>query len=514
MARITEMINISEILRRLRAQEGTNRIKRELGVHKTVIKRVREMAASHNWLDANTPLPDEHTLFQAYKSLFKKESQPHILDPYLDEITTWRENKESFVVIRHKLNDRLGSPLIKDTALRDYFRRKFPKILPIVMRRETEYGIAELDFGYLGRTIDDGGKRRKTWFTSVRFRASREAYREKVFRTDIRTVIKAIQNAFNAFGGVPRVLVIDNFKAAVAKAHLYDPTITKSFYEFAKHTGFLLSPCKPFTARHKGGVESDVKYVKGNFLPLVKDYEKQRGFDIIRAEILNERFAWWNREHARKRRIREAGNRSVEELFSEEFEHLRELPQTPYEPVEWATVKVRLDWHVQYASSYYSVPYKNRGKSAEIRASSQWIEVFIEHELIARHRRNMERGRRVTVKEHGPTASMEYLESSRSFILDKALKIGVNAEKVVRMLLDDSVIDRRRSALGIVFLTKRFPAERIEKACVRALFFNISHYHNVKNILEKNMEDLPMENPVDARGQMFFVFSRDESLYH
>ncbi len=514
MARITDMIQLSEILRRLRRGEGTNTIHRELGSHKTVIRRVRELAQSRDWLDRLSPLPDEHELLIAYRSLFAPGERKHPLDAYKDDIKNWREDRESFVVIRHKLNDRLGGDIIKDTALRDYVRRHFPSLPTAVTRREVELSVAELDFGYLGKTIDETGRLRKTWFISVRLRASRHAYRAKLYRTDLRTVIAAIQNAFQAFGGVPRVLVIDNFKAAVAKAHQYDPTITKSFYEFAKHAGFLLSPCRPYSPRHKGGVESDVKYVKGNFLPLLRDYERERGHETIRARVIDERFSRWNREIAMKRRIREAGNRTVEELFSEECEHLSALPETLYEIVEWSSnVTVRPYWHVQYETNLYSVPYRNCGKKAEIRATTGHVEVFIDHELVARHGRCYERGKKITVREHGPAASFEYLEMTRSFLLRKADTIGPHARRVIESLLDDSVIDRTRSARGIVFLTKKYPPARIEKACKRALFFNIPHYHNVKHILERKLDEEPMEHVPDVNGQLPLMFARDGSAY-
>lgn len=514
MARITDMIQLSEILRRIRRGEGTNSIHEELGSHKTVIKQVRDLAHERKWADPETPLPDEHEISTAYRSLFGPRERVHVLDAYRDEIKSWREAQESFVVIRHKLNDRLGGDIVKDTALRDYVHRHFPSLPAAVTRRDVEWSVAELDFGYLGKTLDATGVLRKTWFLSVRLRGSRHAYREKLFHTDLRTVIAAIQNAFRFFGGVPRVLIIDNFKAAVAKAHRYDPTITKGFYEFAKHAGFLLSPCRPYSPQHKGGVESDVKYVKGNFLPLLRDHERQRGHETIRASVIDERLSWWNRDIAMKRRIREAGNRTVEELFADESEHLNPLPETDYEIVEWSSnVTVRPHWHVQYETNLYSVPYRNRGKKAEIRATAGHVEMFIDHELVARHARCYERGKKVTLKEHGPEAAIEYLETTRPFLLKKADAIGPHTRRLVESLLEDRVIDRTRSARGIVFLTKKYPPGRIEKACERALFFNIPYYQNVKHILERKLEEGPLEHVSDANGQLLFMFARDGNAY-
>ena len=90
--------------------------------------------------------------------------------------------------------------------------------------------------GLLGKTADNDGKLKKTWFTSVRFRGSRYAYREVLWRTDLRTVIAAIQNAFKYFGAVPLVLVIDNSTAAVAKARSIDDSNTLSMCRSSRST--------------------------------------------------------------------------------------------------------------------------------------------------------------------------------------------------------------------------------------------------------------------------------------
>lgn len=86
MARITDMIQLSEILRRIRRGEGTNRIHKELGTHKTIIKQVRDLACERKWIDRETPLPDEYEISTAYRSLFAPRERAHVLDAYRDEI--------------------------------------------------------------------------------------------------------------------------------------------------------------------------------------------------------------------------------------------------------------------------------------------------------------------------------------------------------------------------------------------------------------------------------------------
>ena len=71
--------------------------------------------------------------------------------------------------------------------------------------------------------------------------------------------------AFAYFGGVPKKLVIDNLKAAVAHPDWFDPEITPKVQSFAQHYGTVILPTKPYTPQHKGKVESGIKYVKNNW---------------------------------------------------------------------------------------------------------------------------------------------------------------------------------------------------------------------------------------------------------
>ncbi len=68
----------------------------------------------------------------------------------------------------------------------------------------------------------------------------------------------------SAFGGVTATVVIDNLKAGVIQADWYDPEINPKLEEFARHYGTVILPTKPVTPRHKGKVESAVKYAQNN----------------------------------------------------------------------------------------------------------------------------------------------------------------------------------------------------------------------------------------------------------
>jgi len=64
---------------------------------------------------------------------------------------------------------------------------------------------------------------------------SRKAYSESLFRQTTEDFVRALENAFWHFGGVPKTLVPDNLKAAVIKADWFDPDLNPKIQEFCRH---------------------------------------------------------------------------------------------------------------------------------------------------------------------------------------------------------------------------------------------------------------------------------------
>ena len=76
---------------------------------------------------------------------------------------------------------------------------------------------------------------------------SRHAYQEAVWRQDVETFIRCHENAFRFFGGVVRVVRLDNLKAGVLTAYLFEPELNRVYESFAHHMGFIPVPCLPRT---------------------------------------------------------------------------------------------------------------------------------------------------------------------------------------------------------------------------------------------------------------------------
>ncbi|MFN8061082.1 MAG: hypothetical protein U0Q12_18125 [Vicinamibacterales bacterium] len=78
-----------------------------------------------------------------------------------------------------------------------------------------------------------------------------------------------LEDAFLAFGGVPREVLFDQMKAVTTRdLRLQGGALVHNleFLRFAHHWGFTPRACRPYRAQAKGKVERPVRYVRGNLV--------------------------------------------------------------------------------------------------------------------------------------------------------------------------------------------------------------------------------------------------------
>ena len=100
-----------------------------------------------------------------------------------------------------------------------------------------------MDFGTGAPVITPDGKRRKTNVFRIVLSHSRKAYSEATFTQTAEDFFRCLENAFVHFGGVPKTLVIDNLRAAVAQPDWFDPELTPKVQSFCRHYGTVIRIC-------------------------------------------------------------------------------------------------------------------------------------------------------------------------------------------------------------------------------------------------------------------------------
>lgn len=508
MSRRKTVPELRDYIIRLRKGQSIREIQRDTGTHRRIIRRIRNVAEGRGWLNPDAGIPSEKEIHDATRNNIQNVGHP--LDEYRTDIERWVLEKKSFVVMHSLLRDRYSCD---ESTIRRYVKRNFSEVpKPVMVRNSIAGETMEVDYGYLGLTLDeDTGRIRKTYVFSGRLRYSRKAYREIVFDQRQETFFICHIHAFEHFGGVPKKVSPDNLKAAVIRASFDDPEFNRSYIALAEHYEFQISRCQPFKPNQKGGVENDIKYVKNNFLPVFIEHEKRLGHEIPRAADMIMALERWDEETADVRTIRGVGRSPLEIFEQEEVAALQPLPEERWEPILWKNCKVGRDFRIQFEKAFYSVPYRFIGCTVQVAGISSRIRIFSASELITEHDRATRQWQYVRKSEHAPPHQEEYLNLTRNGIMTQAEGIGPSVAKVIHAIFDVRAIDGLDPARGVLRLAKKYSPGRLEAACSRALSYDASpSYKIVKNILERNLDaSLPTGHSI----QLAFRFMREHGFF-
>lgn len=497
-----------QILIELKKGRAIRQISRELRVHRDIIRTLIDMGSAEGWLNPNSPIPSEATIALVLKSNHKPV---HELDKYVEEIKLWRTDGYTAIVIQRLLRDKYNCP-IAIGAVRRYLRKHCQPLPDPVMVRQTTAGrTMDVDFGFLGCLWDESArKKRKVWVFSARLRHSRKTYRRLVLKQDTITFLACHAYAFEHFGGIPEEVVLDNLKAGVIQSCMDNDMINRSYHEFAEYYDFRISPCLPRTPQHKGGVENDIGYIKKNFWPQVREELKiHPQFSCLQAQ---EALEQWDREVADVRKIGGI-SRSPKEIFETEEKHrLKKLKEIRWESTIWAQCAVGRDWRIVYEGSYYSVPYMLIGQTVQCRITDHFVEIFFEHQMMAKHPKAKAKGDYQRNTDHAPPFKEAVLNCTREGLLENAKEIGMDVFELCKSILSEPYIDKLRPVRAILSLALSYEKERLNSACKRALEFKAISYRSVKDILEKGL-DLEFEKSIPVSERMNFRFARDPKQY-
>lgn len=481
-----EIMDIREMLRHLQRGQSDRAVAEALGIDRKTVARYRTWAAEQGLLEEALPsLSELKGLVEETLGSSPPPQNRSSVEPYGQVVIKLCQEGVEIAAIHHRLKERgyTGSY----SSVYRYVRNLEPCTPDVTVRVETPPGQeAQVDFGYAGRMVDaETGELRKTWLFVMTLSWSRHQYAEFVFDQKVETWLRLHRNALAFFGGVPERIVIDNLKTGIIRACWHEPLAQQSYRECAEHYGFLISPCRPRTPRHKGKVEKGgIHYVKRNFLG------GREPTTLIQA---NRDVRRWALTVAGQRVHGTTKERPLER-FELEREALRPLPGTSYDMAVWKEVKLHRDCHLVFDQAYYSVPFRLVGQKLWVRGGSREVQIFTpDYQLVATHPRAQRPGRRQTHPDHLPPHKVPGLMLTPDTCRQQASEIGSATRKVVDGLLDHRPEDRLRTAGLLLRLGDRFGPERLEAACTRALRFDDAAYMTIKRILEQglDLEELP-----------------------
>ncbi len=389
--------------------------------------------------------------------------------------------------------------------------RKWAGKLSVSMRQTHTPG-EKLFVDYAGQTLPiiDGatGEIRQAQLFVAVLGASNYTYAEATWTQKLPDWIGSHIRTFEFLGGVTEVIVPENLKSGVKHASYYDPEINPTYRDLAQHYGVAVLPARPYKPKDKAKVEGGVLIVERWVLARLRN---QRFFSLAEANrAITALLALLNQKPFKKL----PGCRHSA-FLAMDLPALKPLPQSRYEYAEWKTARVGIDYHLEVAGHYYSVPYRHARQQVEVRITATTVEAFYRGQRIAAHVLSPLKGRHTTLDAHMPPQHQAIAGWNDQRLLHWAQSIGSATEAVVQVMLNARQHPQQsyRACLGVLRLAKDFGKDRLNAACARALKLNAASYRSIHSILKNSLDkqqpaitpqaSLPLDH-VNVRGPDYY----------
>lgn len=337
----------------------------------------------------------------------------------------------------------------------------------------------QADFGRLGKVGLVAGKRRVVRGLILTACLSRHQFCWPTYGETLPEVIEGLEEGWEFFGGVFRVLIVDNLKAIVDRADPLNPRINPTFLEYAQARGFRIDPCIIGSPTQKPRVERAVPYCRDSGFA---------GEDFPDLLAARRGMRVWCLEEAGTRVHGTTQRQPLQHFLEVEQARLLPAPVSRYDTPVYANPKVARDHHVEVAKALYSVPGGRIGQHVQARADSRLVKISQYGQLLREHPRQPPGGRSTFAEdlpEHKRAYAMRDIEYLKRQAAAHGEQIGIYAAR----LLDDPLPwTRMRKVYKLLSLVKRFGAERVEQACRRTLEFEVVDVVRVQRMLERGLE--------------------------
>lgn len=429
----------------------------------------------------------ERVLRQAGLPRSSTPLRPSRIDPYLPFIRQTLEKFPALTASRLygmvKERGYIGSP--------DHFRHLVSHHRPrpaaeAYLRLVTLPGEqAQVDWGHFGH-IEIGRARRPlmafvmvlSWSRRIFLRFYPDARMENFLRGHV--------GAFEAWDGLPRVLLYDNLKSAVLErqgdAIRFHPTLL----EFAGHYRFEPRPVAVARGNEKGRVERAIRYTRESFFAA-------RTFTDLAD--LNRQAEAWCLGQADDRLCPQDKTQTVREAFAQEKPRLLALPSNPYVTDERKAVTVGKTPYVRFDLNDYSVPHTQVRKTLIVVADPVRVRILDGHEVVASHPRSHDKGAQV----EDPTHIAKLIERKAQAHAQRGMGRLTQAVPASSDLLARAA--ERGEGLGgitsaLLRLVDRYGAAEVQTAVLAALARGVPHPHAVRLALEAQREARNQPPPV------------------
>jgi transposase len=292
--------------------------------------------------------------------------------------------------------------------------------------------------------------------------------------------------AFEAWGGLPRVLLYDNLKSAVLERQGSAIRFSPTLLDFAGHYRFEPRPVAVARGNEKGRVERSIRYIRDNFFAA-------RTFSSV--EDLNDQAQAWCLGQADSRLCPQDRTLTVGLAFAQEKPSLLALPVNPYTVEERLEVKVGKTPYVRFDLNDYSVPHTAVRRVLTVLAEEKSLRIVDGQEVLACHVRSYDRDQQI----EEPSHIQNLVERKAHASAQRGMSRLCQAAPASQQLL--SAAAARGENLGsitmsLLRLVDRYGAVQVQIAILAALTRGVPHPNAVRLALETQREARHAPAPV------------------
>ena len=457
----------AQILRFYHAEKWTmGTIARQLHIHYSVVRRV----LAQSGLPRIGPPP-----------------RPSQIDAYLPFI---RQTLETFptltasrLYVMAYARGYRGSP--------DHFRhliachRPRPKAEAYLRLRTLPGEQAQIDWGHFGYLTVGRARRPLMAFVMV-LSYSRQIFLRFFLDARMENFLRGHAAAFEAWQGVPRVLLYDNLKSAVLErrgdAIRFHPTLLG----FAGHYRYEPRPVAVARGNEKGRVERAIRYVRDSFFAAC---------EFTDIDDLNAQAEAWCNGLAADRRCPEDPGHSVREVFAEEAPRLLPLPDNPAPLLEHVAVTVGKTPYVRFDLNDYTVPYTYVRRVLTVLADPHEVRVVDAGTVLACHPRSYDRGAQIEHAGH-VQALVAHKRAARQHRATDRLVQAVPASQILLARAAERGANLGAITAALMRLLAQTSAADLQAAILEALERGVPHPNAVRLALARRREQRGEAPPI------------------
>lgn len=344
---------------------------------------------------------------------------------------------------------------------------------------------SQVDWGHFGHLQIGRAQRPLMAFVMV-LSWSRRIFLRFFLEARMENFLRGHVGAFEAWQGLPRVLLYDNLKSAVlerqGEAIRFHPTLL----EFAGHYRFEPRPVAVARGNEKGRVERAIRYVRDSFFAA-------RSFTDV--DDLNRQAELWCLGQADDRPCAQDKAMTVREAFVQEQPRLLALPANPYPTDERLAVTVGKTPYVRFDLNDYSVPHTQVKKTLTVLADPKQLRVVDGASVLACHPRCYDRQQQI----EDPTHIKDLVERKAQAHAQRGMSRLTQAAPASQELLAQA--GARGENLGAITaallrLVERYGAAEVQTAILTALARGVPHPNAVRLALEAQREARSQPPPV------------------